>query len=160
MSDPSHSKPRRNRAGRPSAEPASAQDHGDPAALAERFLDLWQDQLASVATDPDLAELVARLWSQWLVGPTAWRPAPAAAPARPSAARPARPRGPRQHDTTGKAGDAEAPRSAPAAAASGDRGADVGDLLARIGTLEKRLAALERTPRRRSGGAERRTRRR
>jgi hypothetical protein len=166
MSDPSQSKPRRNRARRPSAEPApdratGGPDPADPAALAERFLDLWQDQLAAVATDPDLAEQVARLWSQWLVGPTAWRPAPAAAPARPCAARPARSREPpRHHDTTGQAGDAEAPRATPAAAASGDRGADVGDLLARIGTLEKRLAALERTPRRSRGGAERRTRRR
>jgi hypothetical protein len=166
MSDPSQSKPRRTSARRPTVEPNAdpapgGPDHADPAALAERFLDLWQDQLAAVATDPDLAELVARLWSQWLVGPAAWRPPPAAAPARPSAARPARPReAPRHHDTTGQAGGAETPGTAPAAAASGDRGADVGDLLARIGTLEKRLAALERTPHRSRGGAERRTRRR
>jgi len=33
----------------------------DPAELADRFLDLWQDQLAAVATDPDLAETVAPL---------------------------------------------------------------------------------------------------
>src|SRR5277367_1040082 len=126
MSDPSQKKPGRTRTRRPAAgaerddPPRAARD--DPALLAERFLDLWQDQLAALATDPDLAEQVARLWSQWLVGPTAWQPSTAAAPARPSAVRPPRSREPAQpHDTAGQAGGAEAPGAAPAAAASGDR---------------------------------------
>jgi hypothetical protein len=141
------------------AEPDQAADP-DPAELAERFLDLWQDQLAAIATDADLAELVARLWGQWLVGPAAWRAPAADAPPRP-AARPARSRTAKTHDDKrpDHAG-VETPGAAPAAAASRDHGPDVGDLLARIGTLEKRLAALERPPRARSRAAERRTRRR
>jgi hypothetical protein len=133
----------------------------DAAELADRFLDLWQDQLAAVATDPDLAETVARLWSQWLVGPAAaWRTPMTDAPAKPAA------RAPRQRAADGRPPEsqpeprAETPGAAPAAAASRDHGPDVGDLLARIGTLEKRLAALERPPRIRRGAAERRTRRR
>jgi hypothetical protein len=157
MSDPERDKSKRGKGARGAAEAA----HADPAALAERFLDLWQDQLAAVATDPDLAELVARLWSQWLVGPTAWRgPAAEAAATGARGPRAGRARGAaRRHEAPVEPGG-ETPRAAPAAAAPGDRGADVGDLLARLGTLEKRLAALERTPRTRRGGAERRARRR
>ncbi|MBV8167272.1 MAG: hypothetical protein JO021_10795 [Alphaproteobacteria bacterium] len=136
-------------------------DAADPAELADRFLDLWQDQLAAVATDPDLAETVARLWSQWLVGPAAaWRTPTTDMPAKPAA------RAPRQRAADGRPPESrpdakpETPGAPPAAAASGDHGPDVGDLLARIGTLEKRLAALERPPRVRGRAAERRTRRR
>ena len=87
MTDDSGRKPRRRARARGDAE------HGDPAVLAERFLDLWQDQIAAVATDPDLAELIARLWSQWLVGPTAWQPAAAGRLGRARRARSARDRG-------------------------------------------------------------------
>jgi hypothetical protein len=147
----------------PKPSAAAAPEHetepGDPAALAERFLDLWQDQLAAIATDPDLAELVARLWGQWLVGPAAWRTPAAETPARPAArarTRAAKAADEKRPDPAG----AEAPGAAAAAAAPRDHGPDVGDLLARLGTLEKRLAALERPPRVRSRAAERRTRRR
>jgi hypothetical protein len=137
----------------PGAEAAADTiDPGDPAELADRFLDLWQDQLAAIATDPELAEMVARMWSQWLVGPAAWRSPMTDAPAKPAA------RAPRQRAADGAR--TETPWAAPAAAASRDHGPDVGDLLARLGTLEKRLAALERPPRVRRGTAERRTRRR
>jgi hypothetical protein len=161
MGDPSQPKP-----SAATERDAEAADPGDPAELAERFLDLWQDQLGAIATDPDLAELVARLWSQWLVGPAAWRAPMTEASARPSAARNPRARAARGADDT-RPDDAqpngpraEAPGAAPAAAPPRDHGPDVGDLLARLGALEKRLAALERPPRDSRGSAERRTRRR
>jgi hypothetical protein len=137
---------------------ASGGTDGDPTRLAEQFLDLWQDQLAAVATDPDLTELVARLWTQWLTGPSGWKAAPMGeAAATPRAARPKQAAAgpPQDHEPR-----TETPGPAPAAAAPRDDGADLGDLVARLGALEKRLVALERAPRRSSGGAERRTRRR
>jgi hypothetical protein len=149
MADPSHPKSRRRTAKPPP-------DRGDLAQLADRFLDLWQDQLSAVATDPDLAELVARLWTQWLVGPGAWRPPMAApAPAPPSAAPAAEPAAAPAHDPR-----TEAPGAAAAAAPPRDHRADLRDLVARLGALEQRLAAVERTARSRRGGVERRTRRR
>ena len=33
----------------------------DPAALARRFLDLWQEQVAAAAADPALTEMAQRL---------------------------------------------------------------------------------------------------
>src|ERR1700761_1676237 len=56
------------------------------AALAERFFDLWQDQLAAWASDPQLVAGWERLWASWFmqtggvppgndgVGPTQPRP--------------------------------------------------------------------------------------
>jgi hypothetical protein len=164
MADQSRDKPRRRKQ---QAAPQADTELGDPAVLAERFLDLWQDQIAALATDPDVAEQVARLWSQWLIGPTAWRPPVADSPPSARAAtRPAKPA--RHHDAAAQAADreapvetaGEAPRAAPAAAAPGHGGADVGHLLARLSTLEKRLAALERPAHGRSGSAARRARRR
>ncbi len=84
MADPSHPKSRR-RSAKPEAAADSAAERADPAQLAERFLDLWQDQLGAIATDPDLAELVARLWTQWLVGP-GWHSSMGATPPRPGEA--------------------------------------------------------------------------
>jgi hypothetical protein len=44
------------------AEPSDA---ADPAAIAERFLDLWQDQMAGLASDPELAQMIGQVWSLW-----------------------------------------------------------------------------------------------
>jgi hypothetical protein len=160
MGDPTDPKPSARQPAPTDPDPVtdSVSDPGDPTALAERFLDLWQDQLGAIATDADLAELVARMWSQWLVGPAAWRPAATEAPARPAAR--ARSRAPQQSSQEADEPRAQTPGAAPAAAPSRDHGPDVGDLLARLGTLEKRLAALERPARVSRGPAERRTRRR
>jgi hypothetical protein len=156
MDDPSPDQPRRRSAKsrRRSRAPGTAPP--DPERLAERFLDLWQDQLAAIATDPDLAELVARLWTQWLVGPSAWRPMAAAAPDAETAPRPS----PHAPDAPPHDAAAQAPGAAPAAAPSRDPEPDVGHLRARLGALEKRLAALERVPRGRRSSPERRSRRR
>ena len=43
-------------------------DAEDPAALARRFLDLWQEQVVAAAADPALAEMMQRL----AAAPAAW----------------------------------------------------------------------------------------
>ena len=50
----------------------------DPNELARRFLDLWQDQVQAMATDPEMADAVRR-WSALWTGPgrSAGTPAPA-----------------------------------------------------------------------------------
>jgi hypothetical protein len=106
----------------------------DLAALARRYVDLWQDQLTAMAADPALAESTARLL-QALV-PVGWPP--------------------QQRPQDNDAGIFSAPRSsatgsAAAGAAPGQRDRRVDELTRRLAALEKRLAALEagiRPPRR------------
>ena len=49
----------------------------DPHDLARRFLDLWQDQVQAIATDPELADSVRRWTALWT---GAMHPGGAAAP--------------------------------------------------------------------------------
>ena len=108
-------------------------DAPDLEALAKRFLDLWQDQVAASVADPALADWLARfLAAPGHTGPMA---GPMAAP------------------TSGMTPDAAAfadvfaamARRSPAAAAPGGAGDDRVDQLAgRLAECEKRLAALER----------------
>jgi hypothetical protein len=116
-------------------------DSPDLAALARRYVDLWQDQLTAMAADPALAESTARLLAALV--PAGW-------PTQP----------PDQDDdagifTTGrgspgrsKPGRASAPSSspsgaAPAGAAFDERDRRIAQLTRRVGALEKRLSALE-----------------
>jgi hypothetical protein len=102
----------------------------DLAALARRYVDLWQDQLTAMAADPALAESTARLLAALV--PAGWPPQP------------------RSQDDD--AGISSAPRSATAGAASGQRDRRLDEFAGRLAAIEKRLAALEAgiRPRRRS----------
>ena len=109
--------------------PAMSGDAPDLEALAKRFLDLWQEQVAAAVADPALADWLARfLATPGQIGPTS---------------------GP----TSGMMPDAAAfadvfaamAGRSPAAAAPCGAGDDRVDQLARrLGECEKRLAALER----------------
>ena len=108
-------------------------DAPDLEALAKRFLDLWQDQVAASVADPALADWLARfLAAPGTVGPMG---------------------GPMAGPTSGMMPDAAAfadvfaamARRSPAAAAPHRPGDDRVDQLAgRLAECEKRLAALER----------------
>src|SRR6185437_13479999 len=98
----------------------------DLAALARRYVDLWQDQLTAMAADPALAESTARLL-QALV-PVGWPP--------------------QQRPQDDDASIFSAPRSSAAGpqaagAAPGQRDRRVDELARRLAALEKRLTALE-----------------
>ncbi|HEY7610601.1 MAG TPA: hypothetical protein VIF14_15320 [Alphaproteobacteria bacterium] len=128
----------------------------DLKALAERYLDLWEEQFAAAAADPALAAAMAA----WL-GP--WRAL--AAGAKPSGPAPAggmgRKRDERAAGTPRKtgAGAAAAAGAAPAGAAPRDGGGGLERVLGRIERIERRLDALERkragksAPARGRGGA-------
>src|SRR5215470_5353888 len=99
----------------------------DLEALARRYLDLWQDQMAAMAADPELSETLARLWQTTAAaGPAGWAALWGAASPRTAAA---------PHD--------KAPGPAPAAAASRERADDVADLARRVAELEVRLGRIE-----------------
>ncbi|MBM3569793.1 MAG: hypothetical protein FJX46_13695 [Alphaproteobacteria bacterium] len=110
-------------------KPPPADAPPDLAGLATRFLDLWQEQLASWAADPAFAEALAGLMALGRAGGAGMMGGMA---------------GGRRNDTTGTARGADS-----AAAASGQRADDLARLAARLERCEARLAALERgTPRR------------
>jgi hypothetical protein len=90
-------------------------DPPDLAALAKRYVDLWQDQLIALAAHPELAEGLARLLASF--------PQPGFA----------------ARDGNGAAADRPAP--APAPSRGGDR--ELRDIASRLAALEERLARLE-----------------
>ena len=125
-------------------------DTPDMENLARRFLDLWQDQLAAMASDPEAAESLNRLMA--LAGPpgaafaTAYgQNIPGESPA---------------HDGRAQTDSAPAPGATAAAPASGDGDGNLGELLRRLGDVEKRLAELESGPGETGGGAKRKSRKR
>jgi hypothetical protein len=102
-------------------------------ALARRFLALWQEQLVATASDPALADALARTMTLAGGALAPWTAALQAA-------------------ARARDGDrAAADRAAPAAAAPRDGGDAVADLARRLAALEERLAQLEAGAR--SGGA-------
>jgi hypothetical protein len=129
--------------------------------LARRYLELWQDQLAAMAGDPELLATFQRLMSGALAagfaavppgfaggytappqGPAAGtRDEPAAPAPRPDNGS-AKPNGHDRQHGNGHDGDAAAGAAA-AAAAPHDRGLDMLELVRRLGLIEARLAALE-----------------
>jgi hypothetical protein len=123
-------------------------------ALARRYADLWQDQVAAAAVDAELQDAMARLmrlmgenlaaapalWQGLWVGATAWHGASSGFGTR------------NTHGDDGSAGatilrDGPASGAAPAAGPSADRGLDLVQFDARLAVLEKRLATLEARPR-------------
>ena len=102
--------------------------------LAERFVDLWQDQMGAMAGDPELSRLMRRMLGLWGLGSGPLAASPFAVAPDP---------GPGSHEA-GRNGDAAAPAgAAPARPAPGDAGAVLVELVRRLGALEERLARLE-----------------
>jgi hypothetical protein len=138
-------------------------DNPDLDELAERYLDLWQDQLSTLAGDPEFAEVMTRLMASSagampaaMPGAAAWAAWPAAmAGLVPGAAgkQAGDGEGAKQAGggkgaakTTGKGGSgpsARPPGAKAAAAAPGDSGADLVELVRRLAALEERVAVLE-----------------
>ena len=99
-------------------------DAPDLEALAKRFLDLWQDQVAASVADPAMAEWLARFLAAPGVTPTQGA----------------------SRNEPGAFADiftAMAAGAAPAAASSGAGDDRLDELLGRLAECEKRLAALE-----------------
>jgi hypothetical protein len=134
-------------------------DAPDLEALARRYLDLWQDQMAAMANDPAVVEALSRTFALMTQGAAAFAHAAEDAP-RPSdrdapgggesshgdpdgpAPNPAATPGRKAAGPDGRSGGA-APGTAASGLASGDSGMDVSDLLRRIDALEQRVAVLD-----------------
>lgn len=119
----------------------------DLKALAERYLDLWEEQFSAAAADPALAAAMAA----WL-GP--WRALAAGAGAMPDGktGRRSDERAPGP-GTKARGGAAEAARPTAAGAAPGDGGRGLERIVEQLDRIERRLDALERKRPGKSGGA-------
>ena len=125
----------------------------DLKALAERYLDLWEEQFSAAAADPALAAAMAAWLGPWRALAAGVGGAPGAPPAG-SAARPNS-----DERATGafraarpKAAGATAGTAA-AGAASGDGGRGLERVLEQLDRIERRLDALERKRAGKGGGA-------
>ena len=107
--------------------------------LARRYLDLWQDQLAGLAADDEVAEVMARTLELMTTGAAALA-----------------------HNPRADADDRACPEDGTQTASPARGGADpdLAELAGRVGVLEERIAALEagtgRRRRRRKGRPKRR----
>jgi hypothetical protein len=115
-------------------------DEKDLESLAKRYLDVWESQLAGMAADSELAAQLGRLFAATNSALLAGLKAPLAAAGAFNAA---------QQSGAGGAQSAGQPTGATAgpaapAAASGDRGLDLGELSDRLAALERRITGLER----------------
>jgi hypothetical protein len=99
--------------------------------LARRYIDLWQEQVAAMAADPEMSELMGRLIQAMTAGPGAMMPW-----AFPS-----------KQESDGKRQSSPVPPAATgtasARAPSHDGGDDVAELRERLAALEAQLARLE-----------------
>ncbi|GIK98917.1 MAG: hypothetical protein BroJett029_31260 [Alphaproteobacteria bacterium] len=132
-------------------EPGTAAPNPDLAALAERYLDLWQEQMAAMAGESGLVEAMTRLAAQTGAAFTA---------AVSDAAR-------RGRDAAGgggldgaATGSGNADRAAAGPAPSGNGDGELDRLRRHVAALEERLARLEAGAGGEGGGAPRRPRRR
>ena len=166
---------------RPSDQPS-----GDPPSyesLARRYLDLWQDQWMASAADPEMADMMTRLFQMMGQGAgafglgtggfgagsmagsmpgTGWDPRPWPFPntSYPQHGQPSDERSSGGRQAGG--GDSARPRdkagdaagAAPAGPASDGGSGQLAQLLGRIAALEERLAALESGPAGPGGGAQ------
>jgi len=134
-----------------------SEDAPDLEALAKRFLDLWQDQVAASVADPALAEWLSR----FLAAPGG----PGLAPAGKSKAGKSKD-GETINDPTAFAdifaamASGAAHGAAPAAASSGAGDDRLDELSRRLADCEKRLSALEPGPGNTGGKPRRRPRKR
>ena len=135
-------------------------DPPDMHALAQRYLDLWQEQLAGLAGDREVAELMARTIELMNTGAAAFASMAQSAAAPPDGeakgGEPAKRDGPdtKQKPGAGLSGAAgRAPGAQAPGAARGAADDDLAECARRLGALEKRVAALEAGTRRGRGGA-------
>ncbi|GAB4357710.1 MAG: hypothetical protein Kow00114_09470 [Kiloniellaceae bacterium] len=121
--------------------------------LARRYVDLWQDQMTSLASDPEFAESLQKVMATMGVAagglPALWAAWPAAMGTVMAAARTGQESGREIHGEpaggkrdNGGSGAAAAGPAAAAAAPDGG-GADLGVLQERLAALEQRVASLE-----------------
>lgn len=119
----------------------------DLKALAERYLDLWEEQFAAAAADPALAAAMAA----WL-GP--WRTlAAAGAPGGGTTKRGSDERATGASKTARATTAGAASGTAAAGAASGDGGRGLERIVEQLERIERRLDALERKRPGKGGGA-------
>ncbi len=119
----------------------------DLKALAERYLDLWEEQFSAAAADPALAAAMAA----WL-GP--WRALAAGAMPDGKTGRKSDDRAPGSSTKArGGSGAAEAVRPAAAGAAPGDGGRGLERIVEQLDRIERRLDAIERKRAGKGGGA-------
>jgi hypothetical protein len=136
----------------------------DLESLVRRYLDLWQEQWAALAADPELADALARWFGMLnqaggvLAGAAPARPARSGRAAADGGG--AEERNVAGREASGGSQGRASPRAATAGAPSRDGGLDLAQLAERLAALDERLAALEAGARRRSGGAARKPRRR
>ena len=131
-------------------------DKPDLDELAERYLDLWQDQMSALAGDPAFAEAMNRLMAAAGTAGSGMTAAWAAWPAMMAGLMPAG-TGERAVDGKGEqSGDLKtendstrSARTAAAATASGHSGPDLDEFARRLADLEERVAELESGARRR-----------
>ncbi|GAB4394310.1 MAG: hypothetical protein Tsb0032_18280 [Kiloniellaceae bacterium] len=137
--------------------------------LARRYVDLWQDQMTALASDPEFADSLQKVMAAMGVAagglPAIWSAWPAAMSSVMAAAQPGmtNPQGQETHGApTGgtpaggtpagrQENGAAAPGAAAAAAASHGGGADLGGLEERLAALEQRVRELEGSLEGRSG---------
>lgn len=126
-------------------------DAPDIEALARRYLDLWQDQMAAYAADPALVETMARSMAMMQAGAAGWLFNQMTAGSSNG----------RQDDQRGnRTGAGGAAGAASAAAAPSEPDLDAGQLARRVALLERRVAELESAlAETRRGAARRGTRR-
>ena len=98
-------------------------DTADMDALAKRYIDLWQEQLARVSADPSVTEAWQSIFDA-AAKTMGWTPDAVAA-------------------YTVATQNSPTPGTPAAAASSGDGGADITDVLRRLDALEQRIRALE-----------------
>jgi hypothetical protein len=100
--------------------------------LARRYLDLWQEQVAAMAADPELSELMGRLMQAMSIGPAGimslW--ANAATQGKDGARRP-------------RSDSAATDGTASARPPSGNGSDDLAELRERLAALERRIARVE-----------------
>jgi hypothetical protein len=113
--------------------------------LARSFLDLWQDQLAAVAGDADLAETLNRMFAAWNLGAVAHMPGGWAkrGQTRNGADGAANETGQQRGRNSAASATSSPAGSAASATPSGGGGGELDQLKRRIAVLESRLAALE-----------------
>lgn len=135
-------------------------DETDLDELARRYLDLWQDQMSALASDPEAAEAMTRLMTAAGANGSATWPAfvPGFGPAGAGRDGEASEKDPDGAATDQAEGSAASSGAAAAAASSSHGGADLDRLASRLAELEERVRALESSPRRASGGASRKPR--
>ena len=125
-------------------------DPPDLHGLAQRYLDLWQEQLAGLAEDREVAELMARTIELMNTGAAAFASMAQSAMAPPEGAAKGGETPERDGTDTRQKPDASpsaAPRRAPGAqapaAARGAADHDLAEFARRLERLEERLTALE-----------------